>query len=97
VVWKWYDEHGNEREDTGVYLTCDGGYVRRPKLISPYKHEPVALKRGFFSSKIESVRKDVECLFGIVKKRWRILDYGIRFKDMQKVERGAWYVALCTT
>jgi hypothetical protein len=27
VVWKWYDGHGNEREDTGVYLICDGGYV----------------------------------------------------------------------
>ena len=87
MVWKWYDDHGNERKDTDVYFICDGGYVHWPELICPYKHEPVASKKGYFSSKIESIRKDVEYVFGIVKKRWRILDYGIRFKDMQKVER----------
>ncbi len=47
--------------------------------ICPYKHEPVSSQKGYFSAKIESVRKDVECVFGIIKKRWRILDYGIRF------------------
>jgi len=28
----------------------------------------------------------VECVFGIVKKKWTILDYGICFTDIQKVE-----------
>ncbi len=31
---------------------------------------------------IESIHKDVECVFGILKKRWKILDYGIRFRDI---------------
>jgi hypothetical protein len=73
-AWQLYDEHGNDREDAGVYLICDGCYVRWPELICPYKHEPVSSKKGFFSTQIESVRKDVECVFGILKKRWRILD-----------------------
>ena len=28
---------------------------------------------GRFSERLESVRKDAECTFGILKKRWRIL------------------------
>jgi hypothetical protein len=87
VRWRWYDEDGNEREDTGIYFICDGGYIRWPELICPYKHESVSSKKGYFSSKIESIRKDVECVFGILKKRWRCLDYGIRFKNMKKVEQ----------
>jgi hypothetical protein len=87
VVWRWYDTDGNEREDTGIYLICDGGYIRWPELICPFKHESVASKKGYFSSKIESIRKDVECVLGILKKMWRCLDYGIRFKSIRKVER----------
>ncbi len=51
VVWKWYDEYGNHR----IYLICDGGYIPWPELICPFKHEPVASKKGYFSSKIESI------------------------------------------
>jgi hypothetical protein len=87
VEWKLYDEHGNMREDMGVYFICDGGYICWPELICPYKHEPVSSKKGYFSSKIESVRKDVECVFGIIKKRWRILDYGICFRYMEFIEK----------
>ncbi len=56
-------------------------------MVCPYKHEPVASKKGYFSSKIESVGKDVECVFGILKKRWKIIDYGIRFRRMDVVEQ----------
>jgi hypothetical protein len=87
LEWKYFDEYGNECVEYGVYFICDGGYLWWPELVCPYKHEPVASKKGFFSSKIESVRKDVECVFGILKKRWKILDYGIRFSNMQVVEK----------
>jgi hypothetical protein len=72
---------------SGVYFICDGGYIRWPELICPYKHEPVSSRKGYFSSKVESVQKDVECVFGIVKKRWRILNYGIRFSSMEFIEK----------
>ncbi len=29
----------------------------------------------------------VECVFGILKKRWKILEYGIRFRDIKVVEK----------
>jgi hypothetical protein len=66
----------------GAYFICDGGYILWPELICPYKHEPVLSKKGYFSSQSESVQNDVECVFGIVKKIRRILDYGIRFHSM---------------
>jgi hypothetical protein len=37
-------------------------------------------------SNLESIRKDVECTFGILKKRWRILDYGLQYYDMKFCE-----------
>ena len=55
--------------------------------MCPYKHESVSSQKGYFSARVESVRKDVECVFGIMKKRWKILDHGIRFSDMQVVEK----------
>ena len=87
VEWKWYDEYGHQETGIGNYLICDGGYLCWPELICPYKHEPASSWKGFFSSKIQIIRKDIECFFGIMKKRWKILDNGIRFSDMQDVEK----------
>eukprot|EP00956_Cyclotella_meneghiniana_P025798 scaffold54583_cov64-Cyclotella_meneghiniana.AAC.1 len=81
---EWYKD---VMEDRGVYLICDGGYLRWPVLICPYKHESCATQKGYFSSKLESVRKDVECCFGILKKRWKILEYGLRFRDIKVCEK----------
>ena len=36
-----------------------------------------------FSTNLESVWKDVECIFGIIKKRWRVLDHGFKFRSME--------------
>ena len=38
---------------------------------------------GYFSLNLESVQKDVECTFGILKKRWCILHY----PDIKKCEK----------
>lgn len=37
---------------------------------------------GYFSSNLESLRKDVKCVFGILKKRRKILDYGFKHRNM---------------
>jgi hypothetical protein len=56
----------------GVHSLCDGGYHKWITAICGAKHaEEPDLKA--FSGLCESVRKDVECLFGILKKRFRIL------------------------
>ena len=70
-----------------VYLICDGGYLRWPILICPYTGASKETEEGYFSSNLESVRKDVECLFGILKIRWKCLESGLRFRDIRVVEK----------
>ena len=80
VVWSFYeDENGFMRNTRGV---CDGGYLRWSCLICPFKHKSNSTQKVCFSSRLESVRKDVECTFGILKKCWRVLDYGFHFRDI---------------
>jgi hypothetical protein len=78
---------GNEHHEEGVYLICDGGYLRWPTLICPFKKTDKTSKHGYFTTNLESVRKDVECTFGILKKRWRILDYGLKYRKMADCEK----------
>jgi len=56
-------------ELSNIYLISDGGYLEWPETICgyPYSSIPVRYK---FSDWIASVRKDVECLFGILKARF---------------------------
>ena len=39
------------------------------------------------------MRKDVKCTFGILKKRWRILNNGLEYRDMRVCEKI--FVACC--
>ena len=56
----------------GVHSLCDGGYHKWLTAICGAKHCDHADLKAW-SGLCESVRKDVECLFGIMKKRFRIL------------------------
>ena len=87
VTWNFYDSDGQLKTAIGVYLICDGGYLRWPILICPYQSAHVATLEGYFSSNLESVRKDAECVFGILKKRWKMIEYGICFRDIRVAER----------
>ena len=70
-----------------MYLICDNGYHRWPILISPYANADCASLEGYFSTNLESVRKDVECTFGILKKRWRVLNDGFYYRDINTCEK----------
>ena len=87
VTWNFYDSDGQAKTAVGVYLICDGGYLRWPILVCPYQSAHLASLEGYFSSNLESVRKDVECVFGILKKRSKMLEYGIRFRNIRTVEK----------
>ena len=41
---------------------------------------------------MESVRKDIECCFGIIKGRWRLFKGGILFNKREKIDN-AWFTA----
>lgn len=56
-MWEYFDEFGNEQVDYGIYLICNGGYLRMPQLVCPFKYEAVSSKKGYFSYHTESVCK----------------------------------------
>ena len=60
----------------GAWEIVDNGYLSWPTMIPPSKN-PTTYAEMRFSKWVESLRKDVECTFGILKGRFRILKNGI--------------------
>jgi len=70
VAYDLYDENGNIQRIKGGYLISDGGYPPLSVFMNPNcrRFDTAAV---YWSEFLESVRKDVECTFGIVKSRFR--------------------------
>ena len=77
----------------GAYLICDGGYHDWPCLVCPYKHQIPGTSIESWSKNVESVRKDIECIFGILKKRFLFLKHPIRLHCPDKIHRA--FVTCC--
>ena len=54
----------------------------------------VASSEGYFSSNLESMRKDVECTFGMLKKMWKILNNGLLYRNI-KICENFFVAAVC--
>lgn len=54
-------------------------------LIAPSKY-PSSVDESDFSSMLESVRKDVECFFGILKGRFRILKLRMGYHSREDID-----------
>ena len=78
VKYKLYDEHGVLRTCEGAYILVDGGYQNIAVFMDPM-HNANGHKQVHWSEFLESVRKDVECCFGILKNRFRILRNGLQY------------------
>ena len=76
----------------GVYFITDNGYTEGGHFMMPMKFFKIA-KDMYWSEWIESVRKDVECTFGILKNRFRILLNGINYQKKETIEHI--FVAAC--
>ena len=74
-------------EFTGAYLISDGGYHRWPCLVNPYHLQPPGTDLKVWSSNLESIRKDIECVFGILKKRFLYLKHPIRIHSPYCIQR----------
>jgi Plant transposon protein len=59
------DNQGNIKREKGLYLIVDGGYHKWKCLQCPFKHTSKSAE-ALWSRWVESVRKDVECTFGIL-------------------------------
>jgi hypothetical protein len=75
-----------ERKYRGAYLITDNGYLAWSCTIPPIKSSSSEAEIRF-SQWIESLRKDVECTFGILKGRFRILKAGIRLHGVETADK----------
>jgi hypothetical protein len=85
VTFELLDKNGIAHLQKGVYLIVDGGYHQWRCLQCPYKHATEA-SAVQWSEWVESVRKDVECTFGILKGRFRSLKLPIYFHNAEAID-----------
>ena len=70
----------------GVWFMVDNGYLNWSCTVPPVKNA-TTYETIRFSEWLESMRKDVECTFGILKQRFSILRYGIRLGCIKHVDQ----------
>jgi hypothetical protein len=85
------DSTGNivERKYKGVRQLVDNGYFLWLTTIPPFK-TTVNQRETRWLQWVESMRKDVECTFGILKGRWRILKVGVHLSSAIAMDR-VWF------
>ena len=67
--WEHHAHNGHVQKTCDMYLISDNGYFCWPMTNCPFTWANNASPKGYFSMNLESVWKDVECTFGILKKR----------------------------
>ena len=70
----------------GAWLIVDNGYLNWSTTVPPMKSS-CSRTNVRFSQWLESIRKDVECTFGILKGRFRILKTGIRLLGQEPADK----------
>lgn len=79
------NKHGVPITYQGVWIAVDGGYQKVACFIDPM-HNRYSFPEVVFSEWLESVRKDVECAFGILKIRFRFLRGFVIYQDADIIE-----------
>jgi hypothetical protein len=85
VEYELIDKNGTIRSYKGGWLVVDGGYLKLSVFIDP-QHRRFHPNEIMFSEWLESVRKDVECTFGMLKSRFRLLWNGVVYHYTQDIE-----------
>ena len=80
-----YDDEGVLYTVNGAYNLCDNGYHKWSTMMEPSKR-PADENDYNWTEMLESLRKDVECLFGELKQEFAILKYGSRFNDLSLMD-----------
>eukprot|EP00959_Pyramimonas_sp_CCMP1952_P471723 9498874-Pyramimonas_sp.AAC.1 len=78
-----YRPDGTIKQMRGMYHVCDGGYHRWLSTICAMKH-PLTRTERIYTKVQESRRKAIECCFGIMKKRGRILKAGFQYSEISQ-------------
>jgi hypothetical protein len=85
ILFHLYDSGRNLITVQGGYLIADGGFLRIGCMADP-GHGSWAMNEVRWSEFLESIRKDVECFFGILKNRFRFCLGPIEVRDYEVVE-----------
>lgn len=80
-----YDDEGRTITVNGAYNLCDNGYHKWSTMMEPSKR-PADQDDYNWTEMLESLRKDVEKLFGELKQEFAILKYGSRFNSLQLMD-----------
>ena len=86
IEYQLYDTSGELYTCQGGYIIVDGGYIDSPVFIDPDKFR-LNKEAVLWSEWLESVRKDVENFFGILKQRFRFFRNGISYHDKDEIEQ----------
>ena len=82
--FKLWNEKGELVTHHGCYVVCDGGYHQWRVSINGFKHGTTYAERAL-SKRMESIRKDIECVFGRLKRRFAILRLPMQYKKKSRV------------
>ena len=80
-TYELYNDEGILYTVEGAYNLCDNGYHKWSTMMEPSKR-PADVDDYNWTEMLESLRKDVECLFGELKQEFAVLKYGTRFNDL---------------
>ena len=81
------EANGRRKVFYGVYLICDGGYHRWPCFVYPVKTGIPGSPAMKCAAMIESVRKDIEGVFGILKRRFHYLKVFNKMRHHINIDR----------
>ena len=79
-----YDSQGVIYTEKGLWVSVDGGYLRVPQLLVG-NPQCLHLYMNYWTHFMESERKHVECAFGILKSRFRVLKLPIRLCEFEHI------------
>jgi DDE superfamily endonuclease len=92
--YQLYDGKGGKVTMNGAYALCDNGYHPWPCLMYPSK-DSISDADTDWSEMLESLRKDIECLFGQMKQEFAILKYGSRFNSLDPGRKCSHSINFC--
>ena len=85
MTYMIYDEDGEIHEENGLWVNVDGGYLCAPELLVGNPHD-LDHYMNYWTTFMESERKHVECAFGILKARFRVLKLPIRLESFDVID-----------
>ena len=85
VTFQLYNADGSTTTHRGAYIIADNGYAKWRMFQAPIKSSS-SMEELKWSTRLESVRKDVECFFGRLKIRFRILRSRILFQKQGYID-----------